>query len=83
MKNAPSFLTLICLSCSAPQTEASHSEAIIPHETVTKVTTPEITVDIPNYQFSFANLRLNQTLDATDLTVFKHYGEFYTEDFNL
>lgn len=58
-------------------------EEVMPEEIVAKVPKTEITVDIPNYQFSFANLKLNQTLEETDLRVFKHYGEFFTEDFNI
>jgi len=58
-------------------------EEVVPEEIVAKVPRTQITSDVPSYQFSFGNLELNQHLNETDLRVFKHYGEFYTEDFNI
>jgi len=83
LKNTYFLLLLFLIGCSTPQKEEPESQEQLPEEIVAKVPKPVITVDIPNYQFSFANLKLNQTLGETDLRVFKHYGEFFTEDFNI
>ncbi len=42
-----------------------------------------IVVDMPEYQFQFSSLELKQHMKDLDLTVFKHYGEFYTDDFTI
>lgn len=42
-----------------------------------------IDADIPSYKFEFASLALNQNIVDLDQFVFKHYGEFYTEDFSI
>lgn len=39
--------------------------------------------DIPSYKFEFSSLALNQNMKDLDDFVFKYYGEFYTEDFNI
>lgn len=39
--------------------------------------------DMPAYKFEFGSLALNQNLKDIDHLVFKHFGEFYSEDFNI
>ena len=74
---------MFSVACSAPEKEVSENQEALPDEIVAKVPKTDFIVEVPTYQFSFANLKLNQRLDETDLRVFKHYGEFYTEDFNI
>lgn len=86
MKKALSALTLLFLlviSCSAPQKEPEQLETI--PEVVQEVDQPRTRVyaDMPNYQFQFGSLQLNQHMKDIDLRVFKHYGEFYTDDFTI
>ncbi|MFT6215337.1 MAG: hypothetical protein ACJAS3_001737 [Roseivirga sp.] len=38
---------------------------------------------MPNYKLEFSSLQLNMPLGELDQRVFKHYGEFYTEDFTI
>ena len=38
---------------------------------------------IPDYQFSISDFQINQHIDKLDLKGFKHFGEFYTDDFTI
>ena len=42
-----------------------------------------IETEVSNYQFSFSSLKLHDRLHEVDLKAFKHFGEFYTEDFSI
>lgn len=73
----------ILFSCSAPQKEPDKLEQL--PEVVEEVREPKtrMFVDMPNYQFEFGSLELNQHMKDLDLRVFKHFGEFYTDDFTI
>lgn len=86
MKKALTALTLlsvIIVSCSTPQKEPDQLEEL--PEVVQEVSEPitRVYADMPNYQFQFGSLELNQHMKDIDLRVFKHYGEFYTDDFTI
>lgn len=78
-----SILLLVICSCSAPQKEPDKLEEL--PEVVETVNEPKTRViaEMPNYQFQFGSLELNQHMEDLDLRVFKHYGEFYTDDFTI
>ncbi|NVK85616.1 MAG: hypothetical protein HWE21_14930 [Cytophagia bacterium] len=80
---ALSLITLLIASCSAPQKEPDKLETL--PEVVEEVKEPRTAVfaDMPNYQFEFSSLKLNQHMKDLDLRVFKHFGEFYTDEFTI
>ena len=74
---------IIC-SCSAPQKEEEQKEEDSMENLSTKsAPIPQITIDVPDHQFQFASLQLNQRIEDVDMAPFKHYGEFYTDDFTI
>jgi len=85
MKQLFSFLliSLFLLACSAPEKEVDEREEIIEELPEKKASIPQISIDIPDYQFEFKSLRLNENMDDMDLRAFKHFGEFYTDDFTI
>lgn len=72
-------LFLLLNACSRP--EPVKEETYTPAPKVEKVA--DIGADMPAYKFEFGSLALNQNLKNIDHLVFKHFGEFYTEDFNI
>lgn len=77
------FLILLFSACTTPE-KAPEETIEVPQEVTTKPSkSARISVDIPDYQFFFSSLALNQHMRDMDYRVFKHYGEFYTEDFNI
>jgi len=76
-------LVLIGLGCSKPkEVEEEQQEIPMPKE-VEREKRAVVEADIPTYKFEFSSLALNQRIEDLDGFVFKHYGEFYTEDFNI
>lgn len=73
----------IAFSCSAPQKEEDKKEEVIEAMPTKSAPIPQISVDIPESQFSFSSLKLNLSIDDIDMKPFKHYGEFYTDDFTI
>ncbi len=73
---------LIIAGCKAPEKEE-------PNEPVAPVETPEeppktyINSRIPDYQFSITDFQINEKLENLDMKGFKHFGEFYTDDFTI
>ena len=80
---ALTLFTIFMASCSAPQQEPENPETL--PEVVEEINEPRTAVfaDMPNYQFEFSSLELNQHMKDLDLRVFKHFGEFYTDDFTI
>lgn len=66
-------------ACSKP--DPVKEETFTPAPKVEKVA--DFGSDIPSYKFEFGSLALNQNLKNIDHLVFKHFGEFYTDDFNI
>lgn len=85
MKKHLFLLLLITLaySCSAPQKEPDEIKNLPEIETEVKVPQSRIMIDMPDYQFQFSSLELNQQMKDLDLRVFKHFGAFYTDDFTI
>ena len=82
-KNCFLLLLILFVACATPE-KAPEETAEVPEETATpRSKSARISVDIPDYQFFFSSLALNQHMKDMDYRVFKHYGEFYTEDFNI
>lgn len=83
MKKAYSLLilliSLLC-ACTGPEkkVEEEPKESIVKKEPK-----PQVSIEMPNYQFQFSSLELNQHMKDLDLRVFKHYGEFFTDDFTI
>lgn len=77
------ILLLCALGCSAPEKQMDEANAPIETSVEENVPIPQITIDIPDYQFEFTSLQLNQNLEDMDLRAFKHFGEFYTDDFTI
>jgi hypothetical protein len=80
----PFLLLFSILSCGTPN-EEEQQEAETPLETIgeKRAPIPQISIDIPDYQFEFNSLKLNENMDKINLSAFKHYGEFYTDDFTI
>ncbi|MCE7997211.1 MAG: hypothetical protein HEP71_34945 [Roseivirga sp.] len=77
------LISLILISsCKAPEKEE-------PKEPVAAVEVPEeppetyINSRIPDHQFSITDFQINEKLENLDLKGFKHFGEFYTDDFTI
>jgi len=78
------LLLFFILACGTPNEEEQQEEDIPMAEIgEKKAPIPQISIDIPDYQFSFNSLKLNENIDDIDLSAFKHYGEFYTDDFTI
>ena len=75
------FTTLF--SCSGPKTEEPIEEEQPPIEVPERVPKTIVSTGIPDFQFQFADLQIHQRLDSLDLRAFKHFGEFFTEDFTI
>lgn len=69
----------MAFSCSEPA--RVEEEVILPLEEAPKE--EDLSSNIPRYKFEFSSLSLNQNVKDLDHFVFKHFGEFYTEDFNV
>lgn len=78
----PLLFIIFIAACSAPQKEDPKEETIT-ETTEENIPIPQISIDIPDYQFQFSSLKLNERIDDLDLRAFKHYGEFFTEDFTI
>lgn len=80
---ALSIISFVFFSCETPQKEEDQKEDTI--EALPSKTSPisQISVDMPTYQFEFSSLKLNENMANLDLSPFKHYGEFYTDDFTI
>jgi len=78
-----SLILLINFGCKrAEEIVDEKTEVVeIPVEQPQPVSTIEI--EIPEYQFSMEEMRINEHMGDMDLRAFKHYGEFYTEDFSI
>ena len=76
------LLVITVWGCKEPEKEETPPEAV-KQEIAEEIPETAIYVRVPDYQFSFGSLALNQHLDSMDLRAFKHYGEFYTEDFSI
>lgn len=85
MKKILSSFALISVlfSCSAPEKEPDKLETLPEVVEEVKEVKTRVFVDMPNYQFEFGSLELNQHMNDLDLRVFKHYGEFYTDEFTI
>jgi hypothetical protein len=70
-------------NCNAPQQEPDEDlkEEII--EEVVEGPKTAVASSIPTYKLEFSSLQLNMSISDLDQRVFKHYGEFYTEDFTI
>lgn len=77
------FSILVAFSCSAPQKEEDKKEEIMEALPSKTAPIPQITVDMPDRQFEFSSLKLNLNIADIDMKPFKHFGEFYTEDFTI
>ncbi|MHA7102364.1 hypothetical protein [Roseivirga pacifica] len=84
MKKLLALLSLIIIvqACTPPQKEEDKKAAPIVEEPERQ---PRMMVhgDLPDHQFQFSSLRLNEHISNIDLSAFKHYGEFYTDDFTI
>lgn len=78
-----SLLPYLLFSCSSPQKEEDQKEETIEALPTKSAPISQISVDVPEYQFEFSSLRLNENMANLDLKPFKHYGEFYTDDFTI
>lgn len=74
---------MINLSCSKPSKVEDEQQEIPMPEEVEREKRAVVEADMPSYKFEFSSLALNQRMEDLDDFVFKHYGEFYTEDFNI
>lgn len=77
------FLALCLFACNRPQEEPQEATEQIEPLPDKDGPIPQISIDIPDHQFQFNSLKLNQSLAELDLRAFKHYGEFYTDDFTI
>jgi len=78
------ILPLLCLlSCNQIQEDVKDKKGEIGSLPDKNEPITQISIDIPDYQFQFNSLKLNQNLVDLDLRAFKHYGEFYTDDFTI
>ncbi|MBO3697989.1 hypothetical protein [Roseivirga sp. E12] len=77
------FLILLTFACSKPAQVEEDKEEIPEPVVEERVKKADFDTDIPSYKFEFSSLALNQKIEDLDDFVFKHYGEFYTEDFNI
>lgn len=76
------FATLLAISCSTPEKEVDEKTEM-PNGEEERAPVPQISIDIPDHQFEFTSLRINEHIDDIDLVAFKHFGEFYTDDFSI
>ena len=76
-------LTAITLACTPPEKEEDKKEVPKAIEEPERKPRMVISGDMPDHQFQFSSLKLNENINNIDLTAFKHYGEFYTEDFTI
>jgi len=74
------LLALFMSSCSRPE-PVEEKEEYIPPPPVERVA--DFDSDMPTYKFQFGSLALNLNVKDIDHHVFKHFGEFYTKDFNI
>jgi len=78
------LLFSFCLySCNRAKEEEKKIEEVEEIEFEKSEPIVSISVKVPDYQFQFEDLKLNQHIKDMDLRAFKHYGEFYTEDFSI
>ncbi len=77
------LFSLAIIGCSAPEKEPEKKEPLPEVKEIKKEPKTRVFIDMPNYQFQFASLELNQHMDDLDLRVFKHFGEFYTDEFTI
>ncbi len=77
------FSILSCGIFACTTAEKPEEEVLNQPETVAKTITTDIDADLPTYRFQFGSLSLNQHMKDIDPIVFKHYGEFFTEDFSI
>ncbi|MFY0593067.1 hypothetical protein [Roseivirga sp.] len=73
-------LLILISACSRPE-PIEEKEEFVPPPPVEKVA--DFDSDMPAYKFELASLSLNINVADIDHRVFKHFGEFYTEDFNI
>lgn len=86
MKRLLAFLLfpLLIFACNGPEKEEDEQqEEVIETLAEKKAPIPHISVDIPDYQFQLTSLNLNENIKDMDLRAFKHFGEFYTDDFTI
>ncbi|WP_141719734.1 hypothetical protein [Roseivirga misakiensis] len=72
--------TLFIGSCSRPEPKKDDEE-YVPPAPVERVA--DFESDMPAYKFEFGSLALNINVKDLDHRVFKHFGHFYTEDYNI
>jgi hypothetical protein len=78
------LLLLFNISCKRAEeiVEEKTEEVVeVPVEQAAPLT--KVEVEIPDYQFSLEEMRINEHMADMDLRAFKHYGEFYTDDFSI
>lgn len=76
-------LVILCACHTPPKEKDKESEESIENLASATTQIPQITIDVPDHQFEFASLQLNQRIEEIDMAPFKHYGEFYTDDFTI
>ncbi|WP_305982642.1 hypothetical protein [Roseivirga thermotolerans] len=77
------ILSVVLLGCTTPQKEPDSSKRMVESEPKKEEPITRVLAEMPDYYFQFSSLELNQHLKDLDLRVFKHYGEFYTDDFSI
>ena len=77
------ILFVVLLGCTTPQKEPDSSKRMVESEPKKEEPITRVLAEMPDYYFQFSSLELNQHLKDLDLRVFKHYGEFYTDDFSI
>ena len=73
------FFVFGIFSCSTAKVE----EEEVAEVAEVKERKTAVIASIPDFKFSIADLRINEHVDSLDLRAFKHFGEFYTEDFDV
>ena len=80
---AISVLILLNISCKRAEEIVEEKIELVEVPVEQPKPISKIEVEIPDYQFSLEDMRINEHIGDMDLRAFKHYGEFYTEDFSI
>lgn len=78
-----SLLLLLIISCNKAEEIVDEKVEVIEAPVEQPKPVSSIEIEIPDYQFSLEEMRINEHIKDMDLRAFKHYGEFYTEDFSI
>jgi hypothetical protein len=71
------------IACTPPEKEPDGQQPLTEAEAPEEAPTAYFNSRIPDYQISVSDFQINKRIDELDLKAFKHYGEFFTDDFTI